>query len=227
MFYWDTTYIILIPAILFSLYAQSKISTTFNRYLRVAVGSGVTGAQAARMILDHNGLFDIPVEIVRGNLTDHYDPSKKVLRLSQDVFYGNSIASVGVAAHECGHAIQHSKGYAPLMIRNSLVPVVNIGSSLSWVFIVLGFFIGMTGLIQAGIFLFSGAVLFQIITLPVEFNASSRALVQIEDNNILYNEEINGARKVLSAAALTYVAATLVAISQLLRLLVLTRNSRD
>lgn len=227
MFYWDTTYIILIPAILFSLYAQSKISTTFNRYLRVAAGSGVTGAQAARMILDHNGLFDIPVEIVRGNLTDHYDPSKKVLRLSQDVYYGNSIASVGVAAHECGHAIQHSKGYAPLMIRNSLVPVVNIGSSLSWVFIVLGFFIGMTGLIQVGIFLFSGAVLFQIITLPVEFNASSRALVQIEDNNILYNEEINGARKVLSAAALTYVAATLVAISQLLRLLVLTRNNRD
>lgn len=224
MFYWDSTYIILIPAILFSIYAQSKISATFNRYIRVPSNSGINGAGAARMILDRNGLFDVPVEVVRGNLTDHYDPSKRVLRLSHDVYYGNSIASIGVAAHECGHAIQHSKGYAPLIIRNSLVPVVNIGSSLSWVFIMLGFFIGMTGLLKLGIFLFSGAVLFQIITLPVEFNASSRALKQIKSNSILYGEEINGARKVLSAAALTYVAATLVAISQLLRLLVLTRD---
>lgn len=226
MFYWDYTYVILLPAILFSMYAQGKIKSTFNRYLKKRTITGITGADAARTILNRNGI-NIPIEIISGNLTDHYDPSKKVLRLSNDVYNGNSVASIGVAAHECGHAIQHEMGYAPLQIRNFLVPVVNIGSNLSWLFIILGFVLGLSGLINLGILLFSAAVIFQLITLPVEYDASSRALKQIESNGILYGEEINGAKKVLSAAALTYVAATLAAVSQLIRLLVLTRNRRD
>lgn len=226
MFYWDYTYVILLPAILFSMYAQGKIKSTFNRYLKKRTITGITGADAARTILNRNGI-NIPIEIISGNLTDHYDPSKKVLRLSNDVYNGNSVASIGVAAHECGHAIQHEMGYAPLQIRNFLVPVVNIGSNLSWLFIILGFVLGLSGLINLGILLFSAAVIFQLITLPVEYDASSRALKQIESNGILYGEEINGAKKVLNAAALTYVAATLAAVSQLIRLLVLTRNRRD
>lgn len=226
MFYWDYTYVILLPAILFSMYAQGKIKSTFNRYLKKRTITGITGADAARTILNRNGI-NIPIEIISGNLTDHYDPSKKVLRLSSDVYNGNSVASIGVAAHECGHAIQHEMGYAPLQIRNFLVPVVNIGSNLSWLFIILGFVLGLSGLINLGILLFSAAVIFQLITLPVEYDASSRALKQIESNGILYGEEINGAKKVLNAAALTYVAATLAAVSQLIRLLVLTRNRRD
>ncbi|TDT61639.1 zinc metallopeptidase [Fonticella tunisiensis] len=225
--YFDPTYIMLIPAILFSLYAQSRISSTFSRYLQVRSYKGITGAEAARIILDRNGLYDVPIEVIRGHLTDHYDPSRKVLRLSEDVYYGNSIASIGVAAHEAGHALQHQSGYAPLSIRNSLVPVVNIGSNLSWVFIILGFFMGFSAFINLGIWLFSGAVIFQLITLPVEYNASSRAIKQLEENYIIDDDEVRGARKVLDAAALTYVAATLMAVSQLLRLLIITRDSRD
>jgi uncharacterized protein len=224
--FYDYTYIVLIPAILFSLYAQGKIKSTFDKFLRIKSRRGVTGAEAARTILDRNGLYDIPVEITRGHLSDHYDPSKRVLRLSNDVYYGDSLASVGVAAHEAGHALQHQQGYAPLSIRNSLVPVANIGSSLSWILIILGFIIS-PAFINLGILLFAGVVLFQIVTLPVEYNASSRALRQLEENFIVAGEEIGGAKKVLDAAALTYVAATLVAVSQLLRLLILTRNSRD
>lgn len=222
--WFDATFIILIPALIFSIYAQSKIKSTFNKYLRVRSHGGITGAEAARNILDSNGLFDVPVEAINGNLTDHYDPRKRVLRLSMDVYQSTSIASIGVAAHESGHAIQHSEGYGPLRFRNSLYPVASIGSSLSWVFIILGFAIRLSGLIQIGILLFTAAVVFQIVTLPVEFNASARALKQIQNQNILYGDEINGAKKVLDAAALTYVAATLVAISQLLRLLVISRN---
>lgn len=227
MFYYDSTYILLIPAILFSIYAQGKIQSAYSKYSRVASMTGITGAQAARKILDLNGLFDVAIEVIPGNLTDHYDPRSRVLRLSQGVYYSNSIASIGVAAHEAGHAIQHSKGYAPLVFRNALVPVANIGSNLSWILILLGFFMGAAGLINIGILLFTAVVLFQIVTLPVEFNASSRALNELENNHILYSDEIGRAKKVLDAAALTYVAATLAAISQLLRLLVLTRDSRD
>jgi Zn-dependent membrane protease YugP len=219
--------ILLIPALIFSFYAQSKIQTTFNRFLKVKTHSGITGSEAARRILDINGLWNVPVEPIRGNLTDHYDPSKKVLRLSENVFYGSSIASVGVAAHEAGHAIQHEKSYAPLLIRNSLVPVANIGSNLSWILIILGFALGFGNLVNLGIWLFSAVVLFSIITLPVEFNASSRAIGQLEGNGLLYGDELRGARKVLSAAALTYVASTLVAVSQLLRLIFISRNRRD
>jgi uncharacterized protein len=223
----DPTFIILVPAILFSFYAQMKISSTFNKYLETHSNSGMTGAQTARKILDGNGLYDIPVEVVQGKLTDHYDPRHKVLRLSSEVYYGDSLASIGVAAHEAGHALQHYESYAPLTIRNSLVPIANIGSNLSWILIIIGFVINFAGLIQIGILLFTAAVLFQVVTLPVEFNASSRALHQIESNSILYGNEIHGAKKVLSAAALTYVAAALVAISQLIRLLIIARGSDE
>lgn len=229
MFYYgfDPTMILLVPAIIFSFYAQMKISSTFKKYLNVKSNAGMTGAQAARKILDNNGLYDVPIDLSRGNLTDHYDPRHKVLRLSSDVYYGDSVASIGVAAHEAGHAIQHHESYAPLTIRNSLVPIANIGSNLSWILIIAGFVMGASGLISLGILLFTAAVLFQVITLPVEFNASSRALSQIESNGILYSDEIHGAKKVLSAAALTYVAATLVAVSQLLRLLILARGQEE
>lgn len=224
MYFYDSSFLILIPAMLFSIYAQSNISGTFNRYLRVSSKSGITGADAARAILNRNGLHDIPVEVVRGKLTDHYDPKGRVLRLSEEVYYGNSLASIGVAAHESGHAIQHGEGYSPLAIRNALVPIANIGSNLSWIFVIMGFALRLMGLVNIGILLFSGAVAFQIITLPVEFNASSRALEQIKQNNILYSDEIIGAKRVLRAAAMTYVAATLVAVSQLIRLLLISRE---
>lgn len=229
MFYYgfDPTMILLVPAIIFSFYAQMKISSTFKKYLNVRSSTGMTGAQAARKILDNNGLYDVPVDLSSGHLTDHYDPRHRVLRLSSDVYYGDSVASIGVAAHEAGHAIQHYESYAPLAIRNSLVPIANIGSNLSWILIIAGFVMGASGLISLGILLFTAAVLFQVITLPVEFNASSRALNQIESNGILYSDEIHGAKKVLSAAALTYVAATLVAVSQLLRLLILARGQEE
>ncbi|SEF67893.1 hypothetical protein SAMN05660865_00740 [Caloramator fervidus] len=222
--YYDPTFVFLIPALLLTFYAQTKIQATFSRYLKVRSLRGLTGAEAARIILDRNGLYDVPIIVIPGRLTDHYDPSQRVLRLSEDVYYGNSIASIGVAAHEAGHAIQHQVGYTPLIVRNSLVPVANIGSNLSWILILLGLFIGAMGLARLGVLLFTAVVLFQIVTLPVEFNASSRALVELDANGILFDDEIRGARKVLNAAALTYVAATLMAISQLLRLLFITRD---
>lgn len=225
MFYYDPTFIILIPAVLLSIYAQAKISMTFRKYLKVSSSKGITGAEAARIILDRNGLYDVPVEVISGNLTDHYDPSNRVLGLSSDVYYGDSVASIGVASHEAGHAIQHQQNYSFLIFRNTLFPVANIGSNLSWILIIIGFAIGMTGLVKIGVLFFAAVVLFQIVTLPVEFDASSRALNQIENNGILYSDEISGARKVLSAAALTYVAATLMAILQLVRLLMISRDS--
>ncbi|SKA92401.1 hypothetical protein SAMN05443428_11254 [Caloramator quimbayensis] len=225
MYYgYDPTFIILIPALLLTFYAQSKIQRVFNKYLRVHSLRGISGAEAARRVLDRNGLYDIPVEVIPGRLTDHYDPSSKVLRLSRDVYYGDSIASIGVAAHEAGHAIQHNEKYIPITIRNSLVPVANLGSNLSWILVIIGIIIRWTNLIYLGIWLFSAVVLFQVITLPVEFNASSRALMQLEHTDILYENEIDGAKKVLNAAALTYVAAVFVAISQLLRLLLIARD---
>ncbi|MEG2866628.1 MAG: zinc metallopeptidase, partial [Terrisporobacter sp.] len=175
---YDRTMLLLIPAILLTLYAQYKVSSTTNRFFRVRSSRGYTGEQTARQILDQNGLFNVRIEMVRGRLSDHYDPRSKVLRLSQDVYSGTSITSVAVAAHECGHAIQHAHGYVPLNLRSSLVPVVNFASNMSWVFIMLGFF--TRGIfLQIGIILFAASVLFQIVTLPVEFNASSRALAQL------------------------------------------------
>lgn len=225
-YYFDPTLFILIPGILFTMYAQFKVSSTTNRYFRVQSRLGYTGEQTARKILDANGLYNVNIEMVRGSLSDHYDPRSNVVRLSQDVYYGTSITSVSVAAHECGHAIQHAKGYAPLQMRSSLVPVVNFASNISWFLIFIGLF--MTGpFLKIGILLFSASVIFQIITLPVEFNASSRAMVQIGNEGILEGKEIKQGREVLTAAALTYVAAALASVLQLLRLIAISQRRDD
>ncbi|MEJ8553736.1 zinc metallopeptidase [Tepidibacter sp. Z1-5] len=221
----DPTMILLIPAMLLAAYAQTKVKTTFNKYLRVYSQKGYTGAQVARYILDKNGLRNIDIELTGGKLSDHYDPRSKVLRLSNDVYHGTSIASVSVAAHEVGHAIQHGEEYFPLTFRNNLVPIVNISSSMSWIFIMLGFLV-TPSLLKIGILLFSGAVLFQVVTLPVEFNASSRAIDQLVTNSLITTEERKYSKKVLDAAALTYIAAAASAIMQLIRLVILS-NSRD
>lgn len=224
MFYFDSSFIILIPALIIAAWAQFKVSSTFDKYSKYGNRNGYTGAQVARMLLDGNGLYDVPVELIPGRLTDHYDPSKRVMRLSQEVYYGNSVASIGVAAHETGHAIQHKERYMPLIARNSIVPAVNFGSNASWVLFMLGMVFGLRGLVGIGILLFTVVVLFQIITLPVEFNASSRALKVLEYKGILYEDELKGAKSVLSAAAMTYVAAALTSISQLIRLILISRR---
>jgi Zn-dependent membrane protease YugP len=229
-YYFDPTYILIIIAAIISLIAQWRVNSAFSKYSRVASMSGMTGAQAARMILQSNGINDVSVQRISGKLTDHYNPSSKVLNLSESVYGSTSVAAIGVAAHECGHAIQHARGYFPLSLRTALVPVANIGSQLSWVFIIVGAILSFNQtLITIGIIMFSAAVLFQLVTLPVEFNASARALEQLESNGILYRDEVSQTRKVLSAAALTYVAAAATAILQLLRLIILFggRGRRD
>lgn len=218
-------FIFVVPALLFAGFAQMKIKNAFSKYSRVNSNTGMTGIQVARMILDRNGLYDVQIEQVRGNLTDHYDPRSRVLRLSLTVYGSSSIAALSVAAHEVGHAIQHSEGYFPLMLRNNIAPIANFGSRLVWVFIMIGFLISPF-FIDLGIVLFLSVVLFQVITLPVEFNASKRALVQLE-NGIIPRENIKPSKEVLNAAALTYVAATLTAIGELLRILYMTRRRRD
>ena len=225
--YFDSTMIVLIPAIILAMYAQSKVKSTYEKYVRIASQKGYTGAEAARAILDRNGLTDVRIEHIRGTLSDHYDPRTRVLRLSDIVYTGNSISSSAIAAHEVGHAIQHARDYAPLRFRNAIVPVVNFASNLSWLFILAGLFLSFTGLIDIGIILFTGSVVFQIVTLPVEFNASSRALDELESVGVLTREEIPHSKKVLDAAALTYVAATATAVAQLVRLLLLRERSRD
>lgn len=225
---YDPTMMILIPAILFTMYAQFKVSSTTNRFFRIKSRSGYNGQQTAERILAANGIRDVRIVPIRGTLTDHYDPRRKVLRLSEEVYYGTSITSVAVAAHECGHALQHAYGYAPLTIRGAIVPVVNFASSLSWILIFVGlFFSGNNTMLQLGILMFSATVIFQLITLPVEFNASSRALVQLQDLGIVDSGEARDSRKVLSAAAMTYVAAALTAILQLARLLLIANNRDD
>ena len=226
MFYYgfDSTWIYLIPALIISIYAQFKVSSTFEKYSHVNSMRGYTGAQVARLLLDNAGLYDIPVEMIPGKLSDHYDPSKRVLRLSNDVYESTSVASIGVAAHEVGHAIQHKEFYKPLMLRNSIVPAVNIGSSFSWILFMIGLLFSIKPLLTIGIILFSAVVIFQLITLPVEYNASSRALKILSSREILYKDEVRGAEKVLDAAALTYVAATLTAIAQLIRLIALSNR---
>lgn len=225
---YDPTMMILIPAILFTMYAQFKVSSTTNRFFRIKSRSGYNGQQTAERILAANGIRDVRIVPIRGTLTDHYDPRRKVLRLSEEVYYGTSITSVAVAAHECGHALQHAYGYAPLTIRGAIVPVVNFASSLSWILIFVGLlFSGNNTMLQLGILMFSATVIFQLITLPVEFNASSRALVQLQDLGIVDSGEARDSRKVLSAAAMTYVAAALTAILQLARLLLIANNRDD
>lgn len=224
--------IILIPAILFTMYAQSKVNSNFRRYSNVRNARNMTGAEAARRMLDANGLRNVQIEQVRGSLTDHYDPRKRVLRLSQSVYGVNSIAAVSVACHEAGHAVQHAESYKPLKIRNSIVPLVNFASSLTWPLVILGIVLLANGsymgdlLFNIGVITMLAVILFHTVTLPVEFNASSRALRQMDDLGIITEEENKGASKVLRAAAMTYVAALATAIANLLRILAM-RGSRD
>lgn len=220
-FYFDPTMIFVIIGAVISMWASGKVNSTFRKYSRVRSMSGMTGAETARKILDSQGLYDVQVRSVKGNLTDHYDPRTKTVNLSDSVYGSSSVASVGVAAHECGHAIQDAQGYAPLSFRTALVPIANIGCNLAWPAILIGLLFGMSPFLQLGILMFSLGVLFQLITLPVEFNASNRAVALLDQQGILQGEEIAGTKKVLGAAALTYVAAAAAMILQLLRLVIL------
>lgn len=232
MFYpmfWDSTYILVIIGVIICMIASAKMQSTFNRYSRVRSHSGMTGREAAEAILRRAGIYDVRVERVAGNLTDHYDPRSKVLRLSDATYNQSSVAAIGVAAHECGHAIQHQVGYAPLNIRGALVPIANFGSSIAWPLILIGLLMNSqmsAMLLNLGILAFSMAVLFQLVTLPVEFNASRRAVKILGESGMLYPEEVSSTKKVLTAAALTYVAGAASAILQLLRILILTGGRR-
>ena len=224
----DPLYFLILISVVIAMVAQYKVKLTYSKYSRVRSDLGLTGAQAAQKILNMNGIYDVSIQHIAGDLTDNYNPRNKVLSLSDAVYNSTSIAAIGVAAHECGHAIQHDVGYAPLLIRNTIAPVVNIASSLSWIFIAAGLFFGMSPtLIDVGIIMFSLAVLFELITLPVEFNASGRALTILSDSGMLYPDETAGAKKVLSAAAMTYVASALTAVLQLLRLIMLFGRRSD
>ena len=229
--YWDPTYILVIIGVIISLWASAKVKTTYSKYSRVRSMSGLTGAQAAERILHSAGLYDVRIEHISGDLTDHYDPKNRVLRLSDTVYGSASVAAVGVAAHECGHAVQDQKDYAPLRIRNSLVPVANFGTMAAWPIIIIGLIFGSSNfLVNLGILLFSLGVLFQLVTLPVEFDASARAIGTIEGSFLLDEDERDGAKKVLRAAALTYVAALLMSLLQLLRYVLIfagRSNRRD
>ena len=230
-YYWgfDPTYILVLIGAVICLVASARVKSTYNKYASYRSMSGMTGAQAAERILHSAGIYDVSVQHVSGNLTDHYNPSNKTLNLSDSVYGSTSVAAVGVAAHECGHAIQHQQGYVPLTLRSAIVPVAILGSTLAWPLILIGlFFTSNTGtfLIDLGILCFSFAVLFQLVTLPVEFNASRRAMAILEGSGYLYPDELKGARSVLTAAAMTYVAAMVSASLQLLRLVLLFGNRR-
>ena len=225
-FYYDWTMLLLIPGILLSLWASSRVKSAYAKYSRVYASCRMTGAEVAEHMLHSEGVYDVNIEVVRGNLTDHYDPSTRTLRLSEGVARSSSLASLGVAAHETGHALQHRDAYGPLVLRSAAVPTVNIGSNLSWPLVVAGMIFSFEPLINIGILLFSLTVLFTIITLPVEFNASKRAMTALASGGYLTQTELPGAKSVLSAAAMTYVAAALSAVLQLLRLLVLTGKTR-
>ncbi len=229
-FYVDCYYwILIIPTMLFAFWAQSRVSSTFNKYSRVMSRGGYTAAEICRRILDSNGLYHVRIEHISGNLTDHFDPSTNVVRLSDTVYGSRSVASIGVAAHEVGHAIQYAVGYVPIRVRAAIIPITNFGSKLSMPLILLGFLFQWQPIVNLGIILFSLMTLFQLVTLPVELNASRRALKTLEGDSILYGEEVSQAKSVLTAAALTYVAALLTSAAQLLRLILIygRRNNRD
>ncbi len=227
-YYFDWTYLILIPAVILSLWAQGNVNNTFRKYAKVHSRRGSTGAEIARKILDMNGLYQVRIERVAGNLSDHYDPRTNVVRLSDSTYASTSVGAIGVAAHEVGHAIQHATAYAPIKVRNSIVPVVNVCNVLSMPILLIGVLFGSySGLIDVGILLFSATVLFQLITLPVEFNASRRAMDTLRGQHLLDDAEAMGAEKVLRAAALTYVAAAVSSIMSLLRLILLFGGRRD
>ena len=226
----DWTYFLVIIGAIICMIASARVNSTFKKYSKYRSMTGMTGAQAAERILNYAGIYDVTIQHVSGNLTDHYNPKQKTLNLSDPVYNSTSVAAIGVAAHECGHAIQHQQEYAPLSIRSAIVPVANIGSQLAWPLILIGLFISSnTGVffINLGIIAFSFAVIFQLVTLPVEFNASGRALRILGDTGILAESELPYTKKVLSAAALTYVASAAAAILQLLRLILLTNRRRS
>lgn len=228
-YFYDWTYILVIIGAVISLAASARVNRVFAQYSTVRSHSGMTGREAAEQILHRNGIYDVQVIHISGNLTDHYNPGKKTLGLSDTVYNSTSVAAIGVAAHECGHAVQHATGYAPLSIRGALVPVANFGSMAAWPLIFIGLFLnGQTAalFINLGILFFSAAVLFQLVTLPVEFNASGRAVKVLENSGMLYPDEVGSVKKVLGAAALTYVASAAAMILQLLRLLILTGGKR-
>lgn len=224
--FWDSTYILVIIGAVISAIASWNVNRTFKNFSKFKNGKGLVAEDVAALIMHKAGIYDVRIERIRGNLTDHYSPNEKVLRLSDSVYGSTSIAAIGVAAHECGHAIQHHVGYFPLKLRSASVPIANIGSKLSWPIILLGLIFGWTGMAQVGVFLFTFVVFFQLITLPVEFNASRRALTILEGNTLLIGGELKGASKVLKAAALTYVASLFSSILQLLRLIILTRGNK-
>lgn len=225
--YFDTTYLLVIPAIIFALIAQIKVKTTFNRYSSEHNQHGYTAKEVARKILDDNGLQNVSIEYIQGELTDHYDPTANVIRLSDSVYSSTSVAAIGVAAHEVGHAIQHAKGYSPIKLRQAIIPITRIGSGLAVPLVFLGLlFASLRWLVPVGIFLYTGVVFFQAVTLPVEFNASNRALKTLDENLILYKDEVKMAKKVLSAAAMTYVAAMFSSLMSLLRLILIANGGR-
>lgn len=226
MLFYDPTYILVIIGFLLATFASTGVQSAFGKYSKVKSSRSITGAEAARKILDDNGLYNIRVEHVAGSLSDHYDPTANVIRLSDSTYASDSVAAIGVAAHEAGHAVQHAVGYAPIKFRNAIVPAVNICSRLSMPIFILGLILGAAGLANVGIVLFAGALVFQLVTLPVEFDASRRALKILNTSAMLDEQELRGAKKVLSAAAMTYVAAALASALQLLRL-VLLNNSRN
>ena len=227
--YFDPTYMLVLIGVVICLAASAKMRSTFSRYSRIRNHSGMTGREAAEQVLHRAGIYDVRVEHVSGNLTDHYDPRSKVLRLSDATYGSASVAAVGVATHECGHAIQHATGYAPLAFRSALVPVANFGSTIAWPLILIGLLFNSQSsvlFLNLGILAFSLAVLFQIVTLPVEFNASSRAIRMLSGNGMLYEDEVQATRKVLTAAALTYLAGAASAILQLLRIILISNSRR-
>ncbi len=224
--FWDSTYILVLIGAALSMLASAAVNSAFNKYNKVRSAKGFTSNEVAQKMLEMAGITDVRIEHVSGNLTDHYSPNEKVLRLSDSVYNSTSVAAIGVAAHECGHAIQHKQGYGPLKLRSLSVPVANIGSKLSWPILIIGLLFGLPKIAQIGVVLFVFVVLFQLITLPVEFNASRRALKILDEKHLLYAEDMQGARKVLRAAAMTYVAALASAILQLLRLVLLVNRRR-
>ncbi len=222
--WWDPTMILLIPAIILAIWAQMRVSSTYKKYAKIPAASGISGAQAAKSILDQNGVIGVGVESVEGKLSDHYDPRSRTVRLSTDNFKGRSLSAIAVAAHEVGHAIQDNTGYIPLKIRHTILPATNIGSWAAFPLFLIGMFMNTPFLMDLGIILFAAVVVFHFVTLPVEFNASHRALGQLRGNGMLVDEEVRGAKKVLNAAALTYVAATAMALLQLIRLILIRGN---
>lgn len=228
-YYWDPTYILVVIGAVICMIASARVKGTFNKYSQLRSMSGMNGAQVAQRVLQAAGIYDVQVRHVSGSLTDHYDPRTKTVNLSDPVYNATSVAALGVAAHECGHAIQHAKSYVPLSIRSALVPIANFGSMLAWPVILIGLFFNTRSsglIIDIGILLFSAAVLFQLVTLPVEFDASRRALVMLRTQGILADDELKYTRRVLESAALTYVASAAAAILQLLRIILITNGRR-